>query len=188
MRITTGIVKGMKLKSIDGLDTRPTSDRVKQSLFNTIQFDIDGMDVLDLFAGTGQLGLEALSRGANRAVFVDNSPAALSVIRENVRRTGFGNRSEVVLSDYKAYLKSAKGAGFHLVFVDPPYREGFLNRILNFIQTFDIVKENGIIICEGSASEILPDRLGDLELVKRAKYGNTSLTYYKNSRKESPEV
>lgn len=187
MRITTGIVKGMKLKSVPGLDTRPTTDRVKQSLFNTIQFDIEGRNVLDLFAGSGQLGLEALSRGASHAVFVENSPIALSTIRENVQKTGFCDRSEIIRSDYKAYLQSARGAGFHLVFVDPPYREGFLNRILNFIQTFDIVKDNGIIICEGTASEKLSDRFGNLELIKRANYGNTALVYYKRSSQENSE-
>jgi 16S rRNA (guanine(966)-N(2))-methyltransferase RsmD len=175
----------MNLKTVPGLDTRPTIDRVKQALFNTLQFDIEGRNVLDLFAGTGQLGLESLSRGASHAVFVDNSPAALSVIKENVKKTGFSDRAEVVASDYKAFLQNAAKRSFHLVFLDPPYREGFLNRVMSFIQTFDIVKENGIIVCESAASEKLEARLGDFELFKSARYGITELTYYKRVRRES---
>lgn len=185
MRITTGIARGMTLKSTTGLDTRPTSDYVKQSLFNTIQFDIEGRQVLDLFAGTGQLGLEALSRGADRTFFVDNTPSAISVIRENINKTGFSDRSFVVSSDYKAFLQSAKKRGFSLVFLDPPYRKGFLNRVLSFIQVFDIVKENGIIVCESASSESLADRFGDIIQFKSSRCGSTTLTYYKRECGES---
>ncbi len=181
MRITTGSAKGRNLKSVPGLDTRPTADRVKQALFNTVQFEIEGRNVLDLFAGTGQLGLEALSRGAGHAVFVDNSPAALRVIRDNVKATGFSERAEVVLSDYKAFLQSAPKRSFHVVFLDPPYRSGFLNRVMSFIQTFDIVKENGIIICESASSEALPEKLGEFTLYRAAKYGGTALSFYRRA-------
>jgi len=188
MRITTGSVKGMNLKSVPGLDTRPTSDKVKQSLFNTIQFDIEGRRVLDLFAGTGQLGIEALSRGAAEAVFVDNSPAALAVIRENVGKAGFSDRSKIIRSDYKAFLQSAQKESFHLVFIDPPYRPGFINRVLSFIQTFDIVKENGIIVCESASSEKAADGPGNLRLIKSARYGASALAFYKKTGGDGSDV
>ncbi len=181
MRITSGTARGIALKAVPGDETRPTSDMVKQAIFNIIQFELGGRAVLDLFAGTGQLGLEALSRGASSAVFVDKAPEALAVIRENIKKTGMADRSRVVRSDYKAFLNSAPKKSFDLILLDPPYREKFVPRILNFIETFDILSDCGIIICETAAGERMPAELGRLRLTKQYKYGGTELSVYRVS-------
>lgn len=187
MRITSGTARGITLKSVPGSDTRPTADMVKQAIFNILQFELGGRNVLDLFAGTGQLGLEALSRGASGAVFVDKAPEALEVIRENVRKTGLSDRSRVVKSDYKAFLSSAPKKSFDLVLLDPPYREKFVPRILNFIETFDILSDCGIIICETATGERMPAEVGRLRLTKQYKYGGTELSVYRVSQEGDPQ-
>lgn len=179
MRIITGSARGCKLKPVPGDTTRPTRDMVKEALFSIIQFDIEGRTVLDLFAGTGQLGLEALSRGAAKAVLVDHTAAAVKTIRENAAAAKLADRAEIRQSDYKAYLQAAPRKAFHLVLIDPPYLAGYLKRILNFVETFDIVADNGIIICEGKAGETMPDEVGRLRLVKTYHYGITSLYLYR---------
>ncbi|MBQ8897802.1 MAG: 16S rRNA (guanine(966)-N(2))-methyltransferase RsmD [Clostridia bacterium] len=181
MRITSGSARGIALKAVPGNDTRPTSDMVKQAIFNILQFELGGRNVLDLFAGTGQLGLEALSRGASSAVFVDKAPEALEVIRSNIQKTGFSAQSRVVKSDYKAFLSGAPKKSFDLVLLDPPYREKFVPRILNFIETFDILSDCGIIICETATGERMPARVGKLCLTKQYKYGGTELSVYRVS-------
>ncbi len=188
MQIITGTARGIRLKSLPGIDTRPTSDRIKQALFNIIQFEIAGKTVLDLFAGTGQLGLEALSRGAKRAVFVDNSRISLSIMRENAEKTNLIEKTQLCHRDYKAFIKSAPKGEFQLIFVDPPYREGFIKKILNMIFTFDIVAVNGIIICESAAKEVLPLTIGDISLVKTYTYGTTALTIYRKNAPESEVI
>ncbi|MGN1451776.1 MAG: 16S rRNA (guanine(966)-N(2))-methyltransferase RsmD [Eubacteriales bacterium] len=187
MRITSGSARGINLKSVSGQDTRPTSDMVKQAIFNILQFELGGRHVLDLFAGTGQLGLEALSRGAADAVFVDRAPEALEVIRENIRRTGFADSSRIVKSDYKAFLGSAAKKSFDLILLDPPYREKFVPRILNYVETFDILSDCGIIICETSSSERMPGEVGRLKLSKQYKYGGTALSVYRTCKGDDAE-
>ena len=179
MRIITGSARGCKLKLVPGETTRPTRDMVKEALFSIIQFDIEGRTVLDLFAGTGQLGLEALSRGAEKAVFVDNTAAAVRVIRENAAAAKLIDRADIRQSDYKAFLQSAPKKSFHLVLMDPPYLAGYLKRVLNFIETFDIVADHGIIICEGRAGETMPPEIGHLKLVRSYHYGITALYLYR---------
>ena len=120
MRVITGTARGRRLKELDGYETRPTTDRVKEGIFNIIQFDIDGRKVLDLYAGTGQLGIEALSRGAASAVFVDQRRDAAALIRDNLKLTGLEDRAKVVCGDAAAFLPSA-GEKFGLIFIDPPY-------------------------------------------------------------------
>ncbi len=186
MRIITGSARGCKLKSVPGTDTRPTRDMVKEAMFSIIQFDLEGRTVLDLFAGTGQLGLEALSRGAAKAVLVDNAAAAIKVIRENAAATRLADRAEIVQSDYKAFMQRAKPKTFHVVMMDPPYHEGYLRRILNFTETFDIVADNGIIICESAAQEKMPETIGRLKLLKTYKYGITALHLYRRELPETP--
>lgn len=178
MRVITGSVKGVRLKSLPGTETRPTADMVKQGIFNIVQFSVEERRVLDLFAGTGQLAIEALSRGASEAVLVDNSPEAVKIIGENLRHTRTDGRARVVRSDYKAYLQSAPKRYFDLIFLDPPYREGYLERILSFVDSFDIAAENGIIICEGSAKEKLPEKIGALRAGRSYRYGGTAVTVY----------
>jgi 16S rRNA (guanine966-N2)-methyltransferase len=144
MRVITGTARGRRLKELQGMETRPTTDKVKESLFSIIQFDIEGRRVLDLFAGTGQLGIEALSRGAAEAVFVDRRPDAVRLVQENLALCGFTDRARVKSGDALAYLKS--GEKFDLIFLDPPYAADLLEQALTAIASFDICREHGIIV------------------------------------------
>ena len=144
MRVIAGKARGVTLKTPDGLVTRPTSDRVKEALFSIIQFDLPGAQVLDLFGGTGQLGIEALSRGAKRAVFVDAGEPACKLIRENLKRTKMEQEAQIVRSDYLAYLQRCKQQ-FNIIFLDPPYAEVFLENALKKITEIDILQSGGII-------------------------------------------
>ena len=144
MRVITGTARGRRLKEPQGMDIRPTTDKVKESMFSILQFDIEGRRVLDLFGGTGQLGIEALSRGALEVVFVDKSAAALKLIRENLELCGLSDQARVRNGDSLAYLRS--GEKFDLVFLDPPYDTGLLEQALQDIAGFDICREHGIIM------------------------------------------
>ena len=132
MRVITGSARGVTLKTPDGMQTRPTTDRVKEAMFSIIQFEIPGADVLDLFGGTGQLGIEALSRGAKSATFVDAGEPACRLIRENLKRTRLEQSGKVVRSDYLAYLNRCREK-YHIIFLDPPYAEVFLEYALKCI-------------------------------------------------------
>ena len=178
MRVITGKAKGVVLKTPDGMNTRPTSDRVKEALFSAINFDIPGMDVLDLFGGTGQLGIEALSRGANKAVFVDAGEDACKLIRENLRRTKLESQARVVRSDYLSFLKTCREK-FGIIFLDPPYAEVFLENALNFIAEIDILQSGGIIITERPVGKELPWEFAGFTRSKDYKYGNTVLAIYR---------
>ena len=174
MRVITGKARGIVLKTPDGMATRPTADRVKEALFSIIQFDIPAAKVLDLFGGTGQLGIEALSRDASSAVFVDEREDACKLIRENLKRTKLENHAKVIRSDYMAYLKTCKDK-FDIILLDPPYAEVYLENSLKMITEIDILQSGGIIVAEypaGKAMEL--DFLQDFQL-KEYKYGNTKL-------------
>ena len=147
MRVITGKARGINLKTPEGLQTRPTADRVKEALFSIIQFDIPGARVLDLFGGTGQLGIEALSRGAKSATFVDASNTACNLIRENLKRTRLQEESRVICSDYLAFLGRCSEK-YDIIFLDPSYAEVFLENALNRITEIDILQSGGIIITE----------------------------------------
>ena len=178
MRVITGLAKGRRLEDLPGLDTRPTTDRVKEGLFSAIQFDIEGRRVLDLFAGTGQLGIEALSRGAAFCDFVDSAPAALKIVQSNVRTCGFEDRSACHEKDFTAFLGRA-GEKYGLVFLDPPYASGNLERALELITTIDIVMENGIMVCESPADHVLPELPGPYEKGREYRYGKIKFTLYR---------
>jgi 16S rRNA (guanine(966)-N(2))-methyltransferase RsmD len=178
MRVIAGTARSVPLKSREGLDTRPTTDRVKEAIFNIIQFEIEGRSVLDLFGGSGQMAIEALSRGARDAVIVDQSRESIAVIRENLAKTKLGEKAEVVCADYAEYL-SRCGKTFDLVFLDPPYREKFLENALNRISEIDILKSGGIIICERPADKALPERYNGFYRVRDYRYGKTGLTVYR---------
>lgn len=178
MRVITGVARGIQLKTPEGLQTRPTSDRVKEACFSIIQFDIPGARVLDLFGGTGQLGIEALSRGAKSAVFVDASNKACALIRENLKRTKLDQQSRVVCSDYLSYLKRS-GEKFDIIFLDPPYAEVFLENALNLITEIDILQTNGIIVTERPLGKELPWEYEGYQRSKDYKYGNTLLAVYR---------
>ena len=178
MRVITGKARGVVLKTPDGMATRPTADRVKEAIFNIIQFDVPTSRVLDLFGGTGQLGIEALSRGAKFAVFVDEREDACRLIRENLKRTKFETNARVIRSDYMAYLRSCKDK-FDIVFLDPPYAEVFLENSLKMITEIDILQSSGIIVAERPIGKELPWDFPGFERSKDYKYGKTLITIYK---------
>ena len=176
MRVITGSARGRRLKELEGLETRPTTGKVKEALFSVIQFDIEGRRVLDLFAGTGQLGSEALSRGAECAVFVERRRDALQVIRENLEACGMTDKARVVNGDAMSYLKS--GEKFDLIFLDPPYASGLLEQALEEIVRFDICRRHGIIVAESAADKTLPPLAGPYALYREYRYGKIKLTVY----------
>ena len=177
MRVITGSARGRKLNAHPGRDTRPTTDKVKESIFNIVQFDVEGRRVLDLFAGTGQLGIEALSRGAERCTFVELNRAAAALVGENVDHCGFALGAEVVQSDAAAYLTGC-GEKFGLVLLDPPYASPLLERSLELISKIDIVAGNGIIVCESAAERELPQLDAPYEKGREYRYGKIKLTLY----------
>ena len=178
MRVISGTARGVELKTPTGMKTRPTGDRVKEALFSIIQFDLPGTCVLDLFGGTGQLGIEALSRGAKHAVFVDEADAACRLIRENLKRTKFDQCAEVRRSDYAAFLKSCKKK-FDIIFLDPPYAEVFLENSLKMITEIDILQSGGIIVCEHASEKAISVELDGYSRSRDYKYGKATLTLYR---------
>ncbi len=155
MRIITGSARGIILDTLEGEDTtRPTADRVKEALFSMLQFDIEGRLVLDLFAGSGQLGLEALSRGARKAVFIDISRDAADVVMKNAARTKLKDRCVVSSTDFKTFLKSASGREkYDVIFLDPPYRSGYMKDALYLIQSGDLLAPRGVVVCETDTAQ-----------------------------------
>ena len=178
MRVITGKAKGITLSTPDGMLTRPTSDRVKEALFSIVQFELAGAKVLDLFGGTGQLGIEALSRGAACAVFVDSREDACKLIRENLRRTKLEQQGKVVRSDYLEYLKRCKDS-FDIIILDPPYAEVFLENALKMLTEIDILQSGGIIIAERPFGKDLPWDFEGFTRSRDYKYGKTLITLYR---------
>ena len=178
MRVITGKARGVVLKTPDGMATRPTADRVKEALFNIIQFEIPTARVLDLFGGTGQLGIEALSREAKYTVFVDERDDACRLIRENLKRTKLEEYAKVIRSDYMVYLKGCKER-FDIILLDPPYAEVFLENSLKMITEIDILQSGGIIVTERPVGKELPWDFPGFERSKDYKYGKTLITIYK---------
>ena len=180
MRVISGKARGVALKTPLGLSTRPTADRVKEALFSILQFDLPGTRVLDLFAGTGQLGIEALSRGAVEAVFVDENENACALVHENLRRTRLSDCSRVVRSDYVSFLKSTRDK-FDIILLDPPYAEVFLENALKMITEIDILQSGGIIVTERPLGKELSFDFSGFVRSKDYKYSKTVLTLYRKS-------
>lgn len=178
MRVISGSARGVTLKTPEGELTRPTTDRVKEALFSAIQFDLPAARVLDLFGGTGQLGIEALSRGAKSAVFVDHQEKACALIKENLKRTRLQDQATVIRSDYLAYLKRCRER-FDIIFLDPPYAEVFLENALNCIAQIDILQSGGIIVTERPVGKELPFELAGFTRSKDYKYGKILITLYR---------
>ena len=178
MRVISGTSRGTTLKTPDGIVTRPTTDRVKEAMFSIIQFDLPGSRILDLFGGTGQLGIEALSRGAKEAVFVDSREDACRLIRENVKRTHFENAATIVRADYEQYLKRCNRK-FDIILLDPPYLEVFLENSLKIISEIDILQSSGIIVTERPAEKCILEDLPGFSASKDYKYGNTIIRLYR---------
>lgn len=149
MRIITGSARGTKLDTLEGETTRPTTDKVKEAVFSMIQFDIEGRAVLDLFAGSGQLALEALSRGAARATLIDQSRDATAIITANAKKTHLYEKCRISTADYTSFIRGAAGRDkYNIVFLDPPYNSGLLASSLNAIASSEILEQGAYIICE----------------------------------------
>ena len=174
MRVITGIARGRRLKTPEGMDIRPTTDNVKESVFNILQFDIEGRRVLDLFAGTGQLGIECLSRGAKEVVFIDQSRDAVKIVKENLKACGFS--APVLQQDALSYLNNC--GNFDLIFVDPPYDAGLYKPVLEKINSIDILSEGGIILCESRRETQLPEMRPPYRKRKEYRYGKVKLCLY----------
>ena len=179
MRVITGIAGGRKLKSPEGEAVRPTTDQVKQAIFNILQFDLEGRRILDLFGGTGQLGIEALSRGAREAVFTDSSRTSVQLIRENLKRCGL--EGKVLQTDALSYL--ARGEKFDVIFIDPPYDGGLYQAVLERINAVDNLNEGGIIVCEARAGTELPELARPYRKLREKRYGNVKICLYGKNEK-----
>ena len=174
MRVITGKARGRKLKEPQGYDIRPTTDQVKEAIFNICQFDIEGRAVLDLFGGTGQLGIEAASRGAARVDIVDQSKDALKLIRDNVKTVGLDIR--VLQADAISYLRSC--GRYDLIFTDPPYDTALAAEAVKAVKEFDILSDGGIMICETRAETDLPEPGAPYVKRKEYRYGKVKLTTF----------
>ena len=176
MRVITGTARGRKLITLEGQDVRPTTDKVKEAIFSIVQFDIEGSEILDLFAGSGQLGIEALSRGASRCTFIDSSQKSIKVINENIKATGFADSSSVLNTDSIGYLRTCR-LKFDLAFLDPPYEKGILEQALPLLDK--CMSDRGIVVCEHEQKLVLPEEYGRLKKSKTYKYGKIEVTVYR---------
>ncbi len=181
MRIITGTARGTRLSSPEGEEiTRPTTEKVKEAVFSSIQFDIEGREVLDLFAGSGQMGLEALSRGAEKCTFVDSSREAIKFVTENAQKTKLYKKSNVLCMDFEKYAVSASGkSSFDIIFIDPPYAKRLLPSALKAVYDNKLVKETSIIICEDEQEGLADDAdvASRYTLTKQARYGRVIIYY-----------
>ena len=180
MRVISGSARGLKLIAPEGMGTRPTTDRVKESLFNIIQPYIPAQNILDLFGGSGALGIEALSRGSKACVFVDNDKKAVDIITFNTRKARVIDRANIVKTDAFSYL-SACSEKFDIIFLDPPYNKGFLKDVLKEIYKRRLLKDGGIIAVEGEAGGESAEDCGFV-CIKVAKYGKTTVSRFKHSQ------
>lgn len=179
MRIISGRERGRVLKTLEGEHTRPTAEKVKEAIFSIIQFEIEGRRVLDLFAGSGQLGLEALSRGARECVFVENDRQAMQIVRDNAEKCRFTEQSKFLQADYTAALKRSEEK-YDIIFIDPPYQSDYYQKALELISGFDILGIHGIILVESESDLVLPDEAGVLKKGREYRYGRTKVTLYRN--------
>jgi 16S rRNA (guanine(966)-N(2))-methyltransferase RsmD len=184
MRVITGSARGRRLKSLSGNDVRPTSDSVKEAIFSAIQFDISNAIIADLFAGTGQLGIEALSRGARFAYFADSSPESAAIIRENLKLCGFSENSEVSQLSVSAFLKKT-AAKFDIAFLDPPYGKDLIKRTLPDLTAK--MSERGLIICEHEKEYKPAETCENFKIRKTYRHGKKSVTIYCRGDYQSPE-
>ena len=190
MRIITGTAKGKKLVSLEGDATRPTSERIKEAVFSSIQFDVEDRYVLDLFAGSGQMGLEALSRGAAKATFIDLSREAMDIVKQNAKITGFFNTSHFLVSDWRNYIRKAAGREqYDLVFVDPPYAMQCCADAAAYLAKAELIIPGAIVVLESGEEEILMDdpRLSGYKVIKSTHYGKktfVNILFYEGKEAE----
>ncbi|MDD2503915.1 MAG: 16S rRNA (guanine(966)-N(2))-methyltransferase RsmD [Clostridia bacterium] len=181
LRIISGERKGRVIKTIEGTNTRPTSDRVKESLFNTLMFKLPGSSILDLFSGTGNLGLESLSRGAAEVVFVEKNSSALHILRYNLKSLEYWESAQVLPYDVKQAVKllSKQAKTFDIVFMDPPYDKAMEVPVITALDEADLLKENGIIAAEHLFQSQLPQNIGSFIRYDLRKYRNTAISFYR---------
>lgn len=180
LRVISGKVRGLKLDTPKNDDVRPTTDRVKESLFNIINSYIMDSRVLDLFAGTGSLGIECLSRGASKCVFVDVSKESIKIVNSNIKKARVENESVVINADFKEAIKRLEGKEkFDVIFMDPPYYKDMFVKALESVDNANLLDEDGIIMIEHDTKDSFPETIGRLIQSKSKKYGNTTLTFYK---------
>lgn len=177
MRVITGSARGARLETLEGLETRPTAERVKEALFSSIQFELEGRRVLDLFAGSGQLGIEALSRGAALAVFVDQSAEAVRIVKQNLMHTRLYERARVLEGEAAAFLARAKDQ-YDVIFLDPPYGKGILEALLP--EAARHLSPNGVLVAEGARTDPMPQQAGVFALAQRKTYGKTAIGLYRS--------
>ena len=184
MRVITGSARGRKLITVPGMEVvRPTTDRVKEALFSAVQFEIEGALVVDLFAGSGQLGIEALSRGARGAVFIDSSRQSIDVIKQNLSITGLMKQARVALMDALSFLRSTHER-FDLAFLDPPYHSGLIQQALPLLG--ERMQGGGMILCETDRGEKLPEESGPFRIARRYRHSKTIITLYRKAEGEWP--
>lgn len=185
MRIITGSAKGVRLETLEGVETRPTAERVKEAVFSMLQFDIEGRSVLDLFSGSGQMALEALSRGASEAVLIDRSKNAIRIIEKNAEKCRLSSRCQIYNYDAIDYIKRNNERKFDIIFLDPPYASGLYQPTLLALYEYDMLKPSSVIVCESDFDLIFESepRLKDKYEVRRSsKYSKTVITLLEPKR------
>ena len=187
MRIITGVAKGIRLNTLEGENTRPTTERVKEAVFSMLQFDIEGRCVLDLFSGSGQLALEAVSRGASHAVMTDSSKEAVKIIKTNVQKTKLTDSCEVYNCEYKEYISKNKGKKFDLIFIDPPYSANLVIPSIQSLLSADMLKMTSLIVCETGNEDIFensPALKEKFDIVKHMRYSKSYITIITPKKEE----
>ncbi|MBQ9648380.1 MAG: 16S rRNA (guanine(966)-N(2))-methyltransferase RsmD [Oscillospiraceae bacterium] len=184
MRVITGTARGRRLGELKGQETRPTTGKVKEGVFSALQFDIEGRRALDLFAGTGQMGIEALSRGAASCTFVDRRKDAAQLVRDNLAVCGLADKAQVVCGDAMGFLSSLRGK-YDLIFLDPPYADDLLERAVAHIARFDILAPRGIIVAECPAEKTLPALSAPYHIHREYRYGKIKVTVYHRDGEET---
>ena len=181
MRIITGSARGRRLIAPEGIDTRPTSDVTKEAVFSAIHFEVEGARMLDLFAGTGQMGLEAISRGAKSVTFVESGKASLAALRANILACGFTDQCKVMAMDAIGFLKLG-GGEYDVVFMDPPYNQGLAQAALPLVA--QQMAPGGVILCEVDKQEKMPEEAGAFRLQKSRRYGKSMIYTYRVPEEE----
>ena len=187
LRIITGIAKGKRIETLDGETTRPTSERIKGAMFSSIQFDIENRRVLDLFAGSGQLGLEAMSRGAAAVSFVDSEREAMEIVKKNAKHTGFFDKCRYIVSDWRNYIRKAAGKDrYDLVFIDPPYAMGACFEAVSRLVSAELLERGALVVLESGEEVIEAENFSDFEIIKSTQYGKKTalnILLYKGGEK-----
>ena len=177
MRVITGMARGRKLKALEGNDVRPTTERTKEAVFSIIQFETEGRIFLDLFSGSGQMGIEALSRGAKKAVFVDERRECINIIKENLKTVGLDKNAVVLHTNAFSYIGREQNEKFDIAFLDPPYSTGILQEILPLVT--QNMKKTGVIICENPLFEEIPEKINGFVLDRNYRYGKIRISIYR---------